>query len=361
MKILYTNFHEGYGGGQTTYITTLAAHLSKKHQISIATPLNSDLYRVAQETGANVVPIKFKTKFFALTEKLANLKFLRNLIQHEQFDVIHVNGSADHKLVRLALCSLRNKPKVVFTKHNSFGLKTSSKNRLKNATNTIICVSEYTKQQLVNEGISTEKLKVIYNGVDILHYQPANKTTRQEIRQQFNLNDNDFVLGSVAGNAPYKGWHHLTQALTILKSTPFKVILAGDAVSDEMYNKHIKANHLENTVIFPGKYSDVRDIIPAFDVGFVLSDSVETISFACREMMAMGVPTMVSDYAGLPENITDNKDGWIIPKATSQSLVSFLPKLASMDLTSFKNAARKKAIQAFGVNRFVDQTEACYF
>ena len=44
-----------------------------------------------------------------------------------------------------------------------------------------------------------------------------------------------------------------------------------------------------------------------------LSSRLETISFACREMMAMGLPVVVSDVGGLPENVEDGVDGWVVP------------------------------------------------
>lgn len=360
MKILYTNFHEGYGGGQITYIATLCDHLKSRHSIWVATPTCSDLYDVINTMKVNTLGVKFKHGLFDFRAKWHNAKILRNFVNSEKIDVIHVNGSADHRLVRLALLANKHQPKIIFTKHNSFTLKPSSKNRLKKACNTIISVSEFTTKQLIDQGISASKIKTIYNGIDSHHYQPSDKESRKKIRQDIGINDNEIVLGSVAGNATYKGWQYLIQALSTLRDRRFRVILAGEKISEELYQKLIVANELEDTVIFPGKLDDVRKIIPAFDVGFVLSDAVETISFACREMMAMGVPVLVSDYAGLPENITPGVDGWVTPTADVDALVEFLPNIFITDLAAMKTAARKKAVQEFDVNIFVDKTEACY-
>ena len=70
---------------------------------------------------------------------------------------------------------------------------------------------------------------------------------------------------------------------------------------------------MQDRVIFVGLLDDVRPFLAALDLGFVLSSRVETISFACREMMAMGLPVVVTDVAGLPENVEDGVDGWIVP------------------------------------------------
>jgi glycosyltransferase involved in cell wall biosynthesis len=97
-------------------------------------------------------------------------------------------------------------------------------------------------------------------------------------------------------------------------------------------------------------------------VGFVLSWDVETISFACREMMAMGKPVMVSDYAGLPENIRPGEDGWVLPARDREAIADALRKrLASRDaLPAMGRAARAHAEAEFGMPRFVDATEAVY-
>ena len=49
MKILYTNFHSGDGGGHTTYLVSLARALSSRHQLFMAAPADSRVIRVVGE------------------------------------------------------------------------------------------------------------------------------------------------------------------------------------------------------------------------------------------------------------------------------------------------------------------------
>ena len=94
----------------------------------------------------------------------------------------------------------------------------------------------------------------------------------------------------------------------------------------------------------------------------MLSWDVETISFACREMMAMGKPVLVSDYAGLPENIEPGVDGWIVPVRSPPRVAdAILRMLDARDrLPMMAAAARAHAERAFGIERFLDATEAVY-
>ena len=98
------------------------------------------------------------------------------------------------------------------------------------------------------------------------------------------------------------------------------------------------------------------------DISFVLSYEVETISFACREMMSMGKPVIVSDYAGLVENITHRKDGWIIPRQDLQALKTCLMEIMHNlnKLEDMSVQARNKAVNEFSHNKFVAETLKVY-
>ena len=47
MKMLYTNFHDGDGGGHTTYVVALARGLAARHEVHVAAPASSRLLREA--------------------------------------------------------------------------------------------------------------------------------------------------------------------------------------------------------------------------------------------------------------------------------------------------------------------------
>lgn len=103
-------------------------------------------------------------------------------------------------------------------------------------------------------------------------------------------------------------------------------------------------------------------MVAAFDIGFVLSWRVETISFACREMMSMGKPVIVTRHAGLPENIHDHRDGWVVPVREPQAIAKLLQRVldGEVALDEMGNQARQKSLREFGLAPFVDATERVY-
>jgi L-malate glycosyltransferase len=139
------------------------------------------------------------------------------------------------------------------------------------------------------------------------------------------------------------------------------VLLCGKPLSSEQ-TARLEALGMRDRVHHAGMLDDVRPMIAAIDVGFVLSYAVETISFACREMMAMGKPVLVSDYAGLPENIEPGVDGWVVPvrdrEAIAQAVTAMLADPAR--LADMGHRARTHAERDFGLDLFVSRTEAAY-
>src|SRR5690606_42081307 len=103
-------------------------------------------------------------------------------------------------------------------------------------------------------------------------------------------------------------------------------------------------------------------LIAAFDLGFVLSYRVETISFACREMMSMGKPVVVTRHAGLPENIDQGRDGWVVPVRDPDALSRLLQRIldGEFPLADMGRHAREKSEREFGLAPFVEGTAEVY-
>lgn len=364
MKLLYTNFHTGDGGGHTTYLRWLAAGLQGRHEVHVAAPPGSRLNEEARSlAGVTVLDQPFPNGLNKWAARAAARRQLSDYLRRHRFDLVHVNGSADHRLVLASLPERR--PRIVLTKHNSKPMTGLGHWWRARHTDAVIAVCEYTRRQLARTAYRRCLLATVYNGVDLERYRPWAADAADAERARWAGGREDLlVLGSQAGTADYKGWMDLAEALALLEPRErerLRVLVAGVPPKPEV-RQRIAAIGLAETVILPGLLSDVRPLVAAFDAGFVLSWDVETISFACREMMAMGKPVMVSDYAGLPENIRAGEDGWVVPVRNREAIAAQVRQLlASRDrLPAMGRAARAHAEAEFGLPAFVDRTEAVY-
>ncbi|KRG69341.1 glycosyltransferase family 4 protein [Pseudoxanthomonas dokdonensis] len=366
MKLLFTNFHRGSGGGHTTYVRTLASALSAEHEIHVAAPAGSSLLeQAAALPGVHVLAQPFPNGLRELRQQRQALLQLRSYLITHGFDLVHVNGSADHRLLMAAVRGMHHRPRIVLTKHNSkpwTGFGHWLRARL--ATDQLIAVCDYTRRELLASPYRQLPITTIHNGVDVDHFRPWAAQDAAQARRQWLPSDNCLVLGSNAGTADYKGWTDLAAGLALLDTSErarFRVLIAGKP-PDASQLRQLADLGVQDLFCFPGLLADTRPLVAALDVGFVLSHAVETISFACREMMAMGKPVLVTDYAGLPENIEPGRDGWVVPARDPAAIAETLRWLLAnrARLQAMGDAARLHAERDFGVPQFVRQTEQLY-
>jgi glycosyltransferase involved in cell wall biosynthesis len=102
-------------------------------------------------------------------------------------------------------------------------------------------------------------------------------------------------------------------------------------------------------------------VLGACDLGFVLSYH-EALSYACREKMALGLPVLVTRVGGLPENVSDGCEGWIVPARSPESIKDVLLNILSNPsrLSSMGPQARARAERDFNLNHFIKSTLAVY-
>jgi glycosyltransferase involved in cell wall biosynthesis len=383
VKILYTNFHPRNGGGHATYITSLARAYAGEHDIAVATPETSRLFRYVRAIpGAQPIGMRFSTRASSWFGERAAL---RRLIAQARYDIIHVNGSADHKQVMLALIGLRHRPRVVFTKHNDHPLQSwGHRLRAAFATDHVIAVSDYVRNMLMSSPYQHLPMTTIRHGIDTDYFAPPGMMDAgaggEPARSLYSpsdaaaidaLRDNYFgqgwqdclLLGSAGGTDYDKGWLDLVTAAGSLPPElrrRVRILVAGDLPNDDK-RARVKAAGMQDQVVFPGLLDDVRDALACCHVGFVLSYR-EALSYACREVMSLGLPAVVSDAGGLPENVTDGQDGWIVPARDAGAIAARLTSMLQDPerVTRMGESARRTAVAHFGLARFADATFNVY-
>jgi glycosyltransferase involved in cell wall biosynthesis len=364
MKILYTNFHGRNGGGHVTYLMHLLKGLAGEHNVTLATPGSSRLYRYASELPkVRVIDMSFTTRpssWFAARSQL------RKLIKAESFDIIHVNGSADHKQVMLALLGMRNRPRVVFTKHNHHEMNSIGHQlRAWFATDQVIAVSDYVRAELVHTPYRITPAVTIRHGIDLSYFSPITTQEKQALRLQ--LLGPDFaekiIVGSSAGTDYEKGWLDLVEGVSMLapeKRARFHLLVAGDTPSAAKLAQ-VQALGMTEQVSFPGLLDDVRPYLACCDVGYVLS-YYEALSYACRELMGLGLPVLITNVGGLPENVSQGEQGWVVPMKNPLAIAQVLEEIIADPacLQRLGAQARLRAEQEFNMPDFIARTMAVY-
>ncbi|MGB3289235.1 MAG: glycosyltransferase family 4 protein [Burkholderiaceae bacterium] len=364
MKILITDIHHGNGGGHVTYVLSLLEGLKDQYDLTIAAPPTGRLYRAASELdGVRVLPGLYTSRPFTL---LKEVRQLRKFLKQERFDVVHVNGGADHRHVMLASLGLRRRPAIVWTKHNTNPVcSLGHRLRARFGTHASIAVCDYVARILDGSGYSRHPICVVRNGIDHHHLKPVGAADKQAYRNRLfgPLDPDVLVLGSIGGTDYNKGWLDLVQAVSRLEPPlrrRLRIVVAGDPPTPCMLAK-VDAAAMRDQVVFPGLVTDVRTVLGACDIGFVLSYR-EAASYASCETMAMGLPALVSDAGGLPENVRDGVDGWVAPAGDIDFLATALRGIlaGTWCLPEMGKSARERAKRMFSPPGFIEDTKKVY-
>ena len=153
------------------------------------------------------------------------------------------------------------------------------------------------------------------------------------------------MIGCLSALRYEKNHIQLIEALALLRDQgiPAKVLLVGEGPKREEIELKVMELGMSEHVCFAGEQRDVERFISAMDVGVLTSLSIETLSLAALEIMAMGVPMVMSEIGGASEIITEEKDGYLFPAGDTVKFVDKLKLCANPSHARMlgENAARK--------------------
>lgn len=170
----------------------------------------------------------------------------------------------------------------------------------------IVVSGEFIKKRFV-ENLKTDPdyVKVLFGGVDTDKFK-NDKSAGMKVRAEYGFSEDDFVVGIVGRFDPVKGHGVLIKAVGKLYRegmTNIRLIIAGfDAVSriDDV-NRLIESEGVSGVTVITGFRTDIEAVINSFDLGVVSSLGSEAICRVGLEIMACGIPLVVSDTGVLPE------------------------------------------------------------
>ncbi len=217
-------------------------------------------------------------------------------------------------------------------------------------TDLVCAVSNQVKEGIVaREGISPEKVRVVYNGVELERFDPRPKEGSEE-----------FVLLYVANLSPVKNHLTLLEAIRRLRSklSGFKLLLVGkDKGELPKLKEFVREHGLEAEVEFLGERRDVPELIASADVCLQVSVS-EGMSNTLLEYMAGARPIIASNI-GPNREVLLGTGVLVNPKDPEEIAGSILGLYSSPEMRrEIGLLARRRAEERFSVDRMIGDYES---
>jgi glycosyltransferase involved in cell wall biosynthesis len=365
-RVLITNFHLGNGGGHRTYILSLLqGTLADSFELAVACPASSSINTLARQNGNRVFDLNFPGGLREFSPMLASVRGLDRIYRQFPFEIIHCNGSRDHWIALYWRTLYRRKAKIVRTRHavKPIGRDLVHEWAFNRATDLNIYVSRLMVPLAEPPGkLKLKNAKVIPNGIDTAYFQPRGRDL--ELAAKLGIGGDDLVVGSNAGLGSHKRADLMLKAVASLPGRDrVKILLLGEERSAPNFLEWAKHMDLEKNVIYGGMQADVRPFLSLFDLGFILSEKIETSSFAAKEMMAMGIPLVCTRYSGLPENVDEGQNGFLIEPGNLSELqkcLTYFLNVPPVERMKLGVHSREKVVREFSRQTQLDSLQQAY-
>lgn len=304
--------------------------------------LTSDHYSqdafIKTEARHIVIPMIHK---ISPKEDTKSVKIIRNYIKKLHPDIVYAHSSKAGALARIANIGL--KPKLVYNPHGwAFNMRQSSKKQqlyrivektLAPMSDKIVCISQAEiKSALKNKICQSEKLQLIYNGIDIKQIE----STKSIHRKDLGIPQDAFVVGQVGRLSKQKSPDIFVKAAAKIKKkipTAF-FLMVGDGDERVQIEQLIKKYNLKDSFKITGWVKNSSEYMKIMNVGTLLS-RWEGFGLVLPEYMINKVPVVASSVDAIPEIVKNNETGYLVnvdnPEEVAKKVIDiyFKPEIYS--------------------------------
>ncbi len=194
----------------------------------------------------------------------------------------------------------------------------------------VVTCAEYNRRYLVSlcDPDTARRIHLNYHGADLSRFAPATEKTPSP----------KFRVVSAGWLKEYKGFHVVLEAVAILAARGVDVVfdLAGDG-PQRVYLERLAArlgvsDRLKlHGFLDHGRLLELYRDADAFAIGSMEMPGLgrqDVIPNVIAEAMAVGVPVVATDMAGIPELVEDGVDGLLVAQRDPEAMADALERLA---------------------------------
>ncbi len=364
-RVLHLIDTAGPGGAETVFLNLAHGFSGREWESFAAVPRVDWLHSALEAKGLRPLVLKTAGAFDwrYLRAITRTIQLLRPAIGQTHLLTTAVYGSIAGRVTGVPTVSTLH-GSVDAPLHGAFR---SAKFRLLNRREgKVVAVSDSLRDWLLSTTpLRADVIRVIPNGQDLSGLGP-DPHSRQRIRRELGLSEDDFVVGAVGNVRPSKDYATLLRAASELAGWfegKLRIVVAGQEGGDLSRSLRDLRDSLglEGTVEFLGFRSDARDLYAAFDL-YVLSSSSEGFSLTVVEAMASGLPIVATRCGGPEEILRDGCTGLLVPVGDPRALAEAIHSLAHdrQRRAGLGADARADALARFGLQGMIDRYASLY-
>lgn len=301
-------------------------------------------------------------------------KQLKDLIEKEQYNIVHCHTPVGGVLARLAARTMRKHgTKVIYTGHGFHFFKGAPilnwiiyypiEKFVARYTDTIVTINEEDYNNAVNRKFPAKQIKQINGvGVELSRFKNVDEEEKELLRAQYGWSKDDFILICVAEINKNKDQIFMIKNLPVLKEQipNIKVLFVGKGPKREECEELIRKYKLESVVHFLGYRSDVDKLLQVSDV-LVSTSHREGLAVNIIEAMAVGLPVVCANTRGQRDLIKTEQNGFVYELNDRKSFCDYITCLANNSSLRVKMGANNlKSVKKYSLEKSVDEMGKIY-
>lgn len=357
------SFHQG---GSELQATALSCALKSDgtHEIYVATLNNEGVLRATMdEAGFTDIPEFPLTSFF-------NANFVRQVrscavyLKDNKIDLVHTHDFYTN-VFGMASASLAGVKAKVASKRETGGMRSPSQDFVEKLAfgraDAIVANSIAVRDHLTARSISSDKINVIYNGLDLSRFENADSSP-----EKFGLPTDENIrfvtlvanLRHAVKNVPM----FLRAAKRVAETVPnTHFVIAGEGELEAELKAMAVEMGIGERVHFIGRCSDIPGLLFT-SYACVLTSTAEGFSNSLLEYMAAGKPVVSTNVGGAAEAVVEGETGYLVESDDDAKMAVRLIELLNDNdkAAAFGNVGREMVRNKFSNDAQLRNTLGLY-
>ncbi len=333
--VLYLNTPTYLGGAERSLLSLISHLEAGRFCGELVTSGDGLLAQAGKALGITV----FQQEFPLISRRrpwpyLVSILKLAQIIRRRRIAIVHTNCDNSLPFVRHA-CRLTRTPYVSHVRDFARDWFGPGRGGTLRDAKYVIANSQSIAQTCRDAGVSEEKIRVVYNPIDVDAFIDVSPAKEACVRQEFGITNEDCVVGIVGQIQDIKGHdEYVTAAAKVtqqLRQVRFLIVGSSMTIEtkafEEKLRQKINRHGLQEYIHFTGFREDIPALMKVIDILTVPSWN-EAFGRVVVEGLASGCAVIATDNGGIPEIIQDGVNGLLIPPRNPISLSEAILKVA---------------------------------
>ena len=354
-KVLFVSTPSAYSGAEESLCQLVGGLNRETYKPYALVGARGYFTERLQQFGTEVI---VPNRDFA-SSSVENFFFTLSTLGKIRPDIVHINAASGIPVVVAA--RLLDVP-VVY--HLRVAALESIADYLK-SSEAIIAVSEFIRAEVEQKDVDGNKVRVIFDGVDVDQFSRAS-FSRAVVRRELGLPPDVPIALNIARFAPNKRQDLLIAASELIRKRlpDFRVVFVGEAEDQRYYSQIVeqigRAGLADHAIFLPFQ-RDIRRIEAAADLLVLCSDR-EPLGTCLLEAMAMELPVVVTTSGGSHELFLDRETGLKTRGGDVQGLAAAIESILTNPELAHRlaKAARRYAETEYTIQNHAKAVTALY-